>query len=216
MGRHLTTALLLCSLTANLWLVHANSSLRSTIEIQEGISPGERVTALHVKDMSGDRSSLDFSRPLKGTLLYYFSPNCAWCDRNGANFRALVAKLESSYQIIAYTDDLNGLPRYIKRFPPSVRTVTDDDQDLRRTLKLGGTPETILLGRDGVVAKNWTGAYTGETLKSVESYFRVRLPGLTEGPGPTGGRVATPSHGDNTVRKAQPCGAGAGCGQGTR
>jgi len=43
----------------------------------------------------------------------------------------------------------------------------------------GVTPQTILVGTDGVVKKVWLGALTATQQSEVEKYFSVRLPGLS-------------------------------------
>lgn len=46
---------------------------------------------------------------------------------------------------------------------------------------LGATPQTIVVRPDGVIVKNWKGAYTGRLLEEVSSTLGVQLPGLAEG-----------------------------------
>ena len=50
--------------------------------------------------------------------------------------------------------------------------------DTIQALGLGGTPQTIVISPEGLVLKNWPGAYREQTQREVEDYFQVRLPGL--------------------------------------
>jgi hypothetical protein len=45
---------------------------------------------------------------------------------------------------------------------------------------LGATPQTIVVGSDGLVAKNWKGACTGRLLTEVSALLDVQLPGVSE------------------------------------
>jgi hypothetical protein len=47
----------------------------------------------------------------------------------------------------------------------------------RRALKLGATPQTLVVSPAGKVLQNWSGAY-GDNAKQVESALHIVLPGL--------------------------------------
>lgn len=47
-------------------------------------------------------------------------------------------------------------------------------------LKLGTTPETIVVSRDGLVLRDWRGAYTGATKQQMEEFFSMGLPDLLD------------------------------------
>jgi hypothetical protein len=46
-------------------------------------------------------------------------------------------------------------------------------------LKLGATPQMIVISPDGKVVKNWVGVLAEGQLKDAEKFFDVGLPGLT-------------------------------------
>jgi len=50
-------------------------------------------------------------------------------------------------------------------------------KETRLALKLGGTPQTIVVSPEGKVQRNWFGAYADNT-NEVESALGVTLPGL--------------------------------------
>lgn len=166
------------SLLLNVWLVHNNVQLRSSIDQAKGLQIGERIAPFDVRDTEGRKVHISFNAAPKGLIFYYFSPNCQWCMRNSANLNALVKAVSGRYQIISYSDDLRGLSTYATITSHHVRVVTDDTVNIRRLLKLSGTPQTIEFDPNGVVVSNWAGAYAGQTLNDVERHFGVKLPGL--------------------------------------
>jgi hypothetical protein len=46
----------------------------------------------------------------------------------------------------------------------------------RAKYRLGGTPQTLLIGKTGRVEKVWTGAYLGATKAEIEKTFSVTIP----------------------------------------
>jgi hypothetical protein len=43
-------------------------------------------------------------------------------------------------------------------------------------MRLKGTPQTLLIDKEGRVLKNWQGAYIGLNHADIQKYFQVRLP----------------------------------------
>jgi hypothetical protein len=60
---------------------------------------------------------------------------------------------------------------------PIYRKVSPESIEM---LGLASTPQTIVIGSDGKVLKNWVGAFTSRVQPEIEQFFEVRLPGLTE------------------------------------
>ncbi len=46
---------------------------------------------------------------------------------------------------------------------------------------MGGTPQTLMIA-DGVVVRNWEGAYTPDLQKEIESTLGIKLPGMNATP----------------------------------
>jgi hypothetical protein len=44
------------------------------------------------------------------------------------------------------------------------------------------TPQTLLGRPDGTVSKVWVGAYFGQRKAEMETFFKIRLPGISEAP----------------------------------
>jgi peroxiredoxin len=172
--------LLVVSLALNAGLAWKLKRAREANWADLGLAVGERAPEFRARDLNGRTEQIRYGAAKRGTLIYYFSPQCGWCKRNAANFRALAARLAPDYQVVSYTADLTGVQKYLEAAHHEAHVVTDDDADIRRTLKLTGTPETILVSPSGRVVKNWEGAYSGATQREIESYFGVRLPGIAQ------------------------------------
>jgi hypothetical protein len=137
---------------------------------------GARLAHLNVTMPDGRRVPLSSGDAPDGTIIYFYSESCGWCERNRPNVRALRKAVRGRYRFVAVTTD-----------PRSTGDMQDSDgadlsgtvsQDTRRAMGLGGTPHTLLLSPDGVVLQSWRGAYSGSTLREVQTYFGLSLPGL--------------------------------------
>jgi len=54
------------------------------------------------------------------------------------------------------------------------------DAKTAKETKLTGTPEMIVVSREGKVERDISGAFTGPTQKEVEAAFDIHLPGLLQ------------------------------------
>lgn len=126
--------------------------------------------------LNGDavRVSSGRSRP---AVLYFFSTSCGWCERNWPNVLDLEASTRGRYEFIGVSNSIDTAEFVSERALPFTCLTGVPVEELRR-LHLGGTPRTIVMSRDGRVVRDWVGAYTEATLKEIEQFFGVRLPGL--------------------------------------
>jgi hypothetical protein len=140
------------------------------------------VPSLSVKTLDGRPAMLQFGsqRPL---LLYIFTPECGWCKRNLRNIQHLSAAVSAQYDVAGISLTQASILRdYMHaegdeyRFP----VYAEPSSDTRRSLRLGATPHTILVGGDGRFVREWRGAFGGRTGQEIEKTFNVRLPGLTD------------------------------------
>ncbi|HXM45296.1 MAG TPA: redoxin family protein [Bryobacteraceae bacterium] len=169
--------LLACSLLINVALAHRLNTARTDALNSKSLVAGDSVPDIRGRSAAGALVDVRFANAAKPTIVYYFDPHCPWCKRNAANFNALASAVHSKYSVLAYTAVILNLNEYRTQTNLSVPVITDDATDIRRILKLHGTPQTMVVGVDGKVVKNWEGAYSGATLTDLEKYFNVRLPG---------------------------------------
>jgi hypothetical protein len=177
-------ALLLAMLTASLALNLALALRRGT---ERAAAPpgliGITAPVLTAKDVSTGRletfSYGDFPEP---TVIYVFTPTCSWCARNLANFKVLVSAVESRFHIVGLSLAEQGTSEYVNQVHFRFPIYTAASPEFSRALHLDVTPQTIVISRAGVVIANWLGAWSGVQQSQVESYFRVRMPGLSPPP----------------------------------
>lgn len=113
----------------------------------------------------------------KPTLVYHFSASCGWCERNWSNVVALANQTQGRLRVVAVS--IAPLPSGFQAARNlSIEIVDNLPASTVAAYKLAATPQTILIGADGRVAESWFGAYSGSFAKQLESFFRVRLPGL--------------------------------------
>jgi hypothetical protein len=135
---------------------------------------------LPAKSLSGEARSVEFAGA-QPTVLYYFSPNCHWCERNWSNVRTLAAQTRNRYRFIGIstTDQVSA---YLAERDLSFETVTGIPESVLRRYGIGGTPRTIVISQQGRVLGDWLGAYSTATQLAVERFFGVSLPGLLPEP----------------------------------
>jgi peroxiredoxin len=140
---------------------------------------GYRVGPINVHDSAGNLQIIDFTERPQPTVVYFFRPDCHWCARNLDNIRELYAEKQNEFRFIGLAREDPTLFTYVRtsgiQFPAyAAFALTRLDG-----LKVGSaTPQTLVISQNGTVAKNWMGAFTDTTAAEIESYFKVKLPGL--------------------------------------
>lgn len=175
----LTTVLLICSVSVNVVMARKVTSLRGVIsELKEDalLKVGASVPAVQVTSINGEELTFD-PRGTTPTLVYVFAPSCGWCSRNVANIKAIQAGAQDRFRVVGLTLSAEGLDRHVAEVGYTFPIFTMNN-DTRQRLKLGGTPQTLWIGPDGRLLKNWRGAYQGSLKKDVETQLRLTLPGL--------------------------------------
>jgi hypothetical protein len=168
-----TNALLLYRIRNNVDPGHARVSSRDR--------SGTQFERVEITDGGG--GSLELTGGSKPTVVYVFSPNCGWCSRNHASIVLLAEAAHKDYTFVGLAVSDAGLQEYLARFPLEfpVHVVS---RNAVMSLRLDSTPETILVGADGGVRKDWHGAYFGRVGADVGSYFKADLPTAVADLGP--------------------------------
>jgi hypothetical protein len=140
---------------------------------------GTRLPAFAVAALDGRSALIDWASDSRPTVLYVFKPSCVWCARNLSNIKALSEQRGRDYRFIGLSLSDEGLRKYVEDngmgFPVYTRS---HEPSGARNVVWRATPETIVVGRDGLVRDDWVGAYTERSQVEIESRFGVRLPGL--------------------------------------
>lgn len=176
---------LVVSLILNVLLARTNSQLRAEMDESLARSPvpvGTEVPFLELKTLDGADVVVPVRTDDRATVLYIFSPDCGWCDRNLENQKGLIASLDQSkYRFIGMSGTAENLAGYLAEKAVDAEIFSTPSAATKELLKLGMTPTTIVLSPEGKVARSWTGAYSPRVQKEIEEYFGLTLPGLAEG-----------------------------------
>jgi hypothetical protein len=124
-------------------------------------------------------ATVRFADPWKPTVLLVTRPDCSTCNRNMPNWQKLVAATADRYRfVVLWRSGSNaGMASYLSGNHLSVLALALPPMDeASLPLRAGGTPQTIVVGPDGVVRKYWQGAFTHSIRAEVEEYFGVSLP----------------------------------------
>ena len=139
------------------------------------VAIGTSVAPLQVTDLRGEAKVIDFGKP---TILYFLSPSCRACARNAANMIALTEQVAAQYRVVGLAGRPNGLDEYLISHPMPF-PIYIASTEVIESLALQSIPQTVVIDEAGTILHKWSGAYNEVTLKTVEQYFGVALPGLS-------------------------------------
>ncbi len=170
---NLTLVLLVASVGLN--VLQASKLRASEAGARPALEPGMVAPVLEVMTLDGQPRTIDFSR--QTTVLYYFSPECGWCEKNWLNVKALIAGTHDSVRFIglATTSDVEA---YMAERRLGFEVYTGLDLETVRDYGFGGTPQTVVISREGIVEHVWAGAYGERVQREIEKTFGFALPGL--------------------------------------
>jgi hypothetical protein len=162
------------------WKVNGLAISRKGALVNEALSIGDAVPSIAVTDITGSQETIHFRELMVPTVLYVITPQCVWCERNFVNANALAKSSDKAFRFIGLSLTNEGLKAYVGERSPAFPIYANLLQNNISDLKLGSTPQTIVISPKGIVLKNWIGAYKGQLQLEIESYFRVKLPGIAE------------------------------------
>jgi len=148
------------------------------LKADQRLSIGQHVPPLRGTLLGQGSTTVSFDGSAE-TIFYLFSPKCIWCTRNLANIQVLARNVQPSRRLIGISLLSEGLPEYMKRNGITFPVIYEVPSDLQMVYHLGATPQTILVSPEGAVLRVWGGAYQGDLAREIESFFHVRLPGLS-------------------------------------
>jgi hypothetical protein len=144
------------------------------------LQAGTKLPPLEATGLKKELVTFRFEDSTLPTLLYVLRPGCIWCARNNDNLKAVIERAPGRYRVLIASLTEEGTAAYISEHGIHAAVVTNISEQTKRTYNLGGTPQTILISPQGVVIKNWMGAYTGGTAAEVQRTLSLELPGLVD------------------------------------
>ncbi|HQU90736.1 MAG TPA: TlpA disulfide reductase family protein [Pyrinomonadaceae bacterium] len=154
----------------------ANAKLAKT-EAESSLQIGETVRELEALTVLGEQTRISLADGQQ-SLVYIFSPSCGWCQRNLKNVEALYRQKSEDYRFIGISVTADGLEEFMEREKWNFTVIRDVSSSTRNSLKMGGTPYTVVLDGKGQIVKVWRGAYMQEIKGEIEDFFDIRLPGI--------------------------------------
>jgi peroxiredoxin len=143
------------------------------------IQAGTRVPPITAKRLGGGSETISYSASDRSTVLYIFTPQCVWCQRNLENLKTLIKEKHDEYRFIGISLTENALEGYVTENGLDIPVYAGVSAEAKTAYKMGSTPETIVVSPEGKVVQAWPGAYVDKSKSQVDSYFQVTLPGLT-------------------------------------
>jgi peroxiredoxin len=169
-----TMALLVLSVMLNVGLARKLVTSRQTVG--RTLALGATLRPFDGASVIGQRVRVAYDGR-QPTIIYHFSPTCGWCERNWDNVRALISQTTGRYRFVGVSKS-RPTTEFMRERTLGFEVVADLPDEIVRSYGLGGTPETIVVSEGGRVLKTWFGVYDGAQLKEIESYLRMRLPGI--------------------------------------
>ena len=140
---------------------------------------GATVSPIKAHSLDGQTALISYGAGEQPVVLYVFTPQCSWCARNLANLKTLLAQKHDAYRFVALSLTDKEINDYAAKTQLDCPIYFNPTEESLREYKLGSTPQTIVISREGKVLKNWIGAYTGQQQSEIEQFFGITLPGMT-------------------------------------
>lgn len=132
-----------------------------------GATPGTRVSALRGTDLQGKPIVVPVTGQRKSVILV-FSQNCGYCKKNWPNWRSLLDSIGgvtnvAFVNLTPQLDEAYIAENRMQRYQVIARVESASKQEYR----LNVTPQTLLIGSDGVIERVWTGELDGKALAEI-------------------------------------------------
>jgi thioredoxin-related protein len=137
---------------------------------------GARATPIDGTSVAGEPVRLTFDHGTP-TVLYFFSSRCAWCEKNWTNVRSLARAAGERFRFVAVTTEVD-VRDFVEMRSLDLEVIQGISEQALQAFRFGGTPHTVVVSSQGVIAREWLGAFSGPVQRQVEEFFGIRLPGL--------------------------------------
>jgi peroxiredoxin len=142
--------------------------------------PGSKAPEFSARELDGQKTFVNYAEVNVPTVLYVFTPECHWCARNLENIRSLVDGTDGRFRFVGVSLSQKDLPAYLSQNKLPFHVYQTPADEVAIAYGLSSTPSTIVVSPSGSVLQYWKGAYSEDVATEVESYFQVKLPGLSK------------------------------------
>lgn len=134
-------------------------------------------TAVSIAGFTVDERPGHLQFPQHGaTIIYFFSPQCGWCERNLDSVSRLSRRTSGTYDFLAISIDEAGIADWLSLRHPTFPVWRRIDYRSSIAYPIQTTPTTLVVSKEGRIEKIWRGAYRDRTLSDIERFFGVVLP----------------------------------------
>lgn len=169
--------LVIVSVVLNLFLTLELRGLKSALaqikseELESKLILGQTVGPLEVGDVQGQAVRINYNDFQEPTIVYVFSPDCIWCDRNLQNIRHLHEHAKTRYNFVAVSIQKESSQAASEKQDLPFPVYFEPSDTNRREFNFRSTPATYLISKEGKILKFWSGAYGNKTLEDLEAFF---------------------------------------------
>jgi hypothetical protein len=172
-GDWLLLVLLAASLAANVYfglLLAHRPAATSASERPAGPAVGSVIKTVEGVASDGTPLSISLADGTRRTVLFVYSPACAWCKRSWPLFQRLSSRSRDRFNTAAVC-----LGKASEMFQTDVSTLGNPTLPTVAALRSTSVPQTIVFSPEGHVERVWIGGWTGDVARQLGSYFGLPL-----------------------------------------
>lgn len=177
----------------NVVLIYQNVELRIRLSVGDQpayLKAGDVIPPIAVRDLDGELSSLKYAGEATDTILLFLSPSCPFCEALFPTWQqAIVAARQRGLRVVILareSEDPDALIGYLERWDVSFLETFFISEEARLEYGLYGTPVTMVIGSEGVVANSWIGLWGPAERTAASDYFGVDFMEHATAKGPEG------------------------------
>lgn len=180
------TLLLVCSVGLNVLLakkVRDLAELSRLLQLKMNspvLVSGSIAPEFSARETNDRKVFLNFADSKLPTVIYLFSPDCHWCDRNLNNIRVLADGAHDRFRFVGVSLTKEDLQSYLAHSKLPFETYHSPADEVKIAYGFNSTPSTVVISPAGKILQYWRGAYNDELQREVEEFFSVKLPGMSQ------------------------------------
>ena len=167
-------ALLVASVCLNVVMIRREYTRNRPAPLHPSV--GDVLPSLSLATVQGQRRVVGFggvgARP---KLVYAFSPECAWCERNLQGINQLADGLRSHYDVIAVAVRAKDIRKYAERKQLRMDIYHQPADETVRAYGFGTTPQTLIVDSAGRIVSHWRGAFGRGAASEIRRRYGINV-----------------------------------------
>jgi peroxiredoxin len=91
------------------------------------------------------------------------------------NIKKIYYDTKGKYKFVAVSLRKENLDKYIEDNSLPFEVYNSPSKDIFKAFRMGKTPQTYVISKDGFIITNWSGMYVGEQKATIASFFGTDL-----------------------------------------